>query len=152
MDSSTARSDTSENVFFFVLFHHSIPLEYEFMCQIFIRCSETWNSFQERHILQACKFTVKKFILDAVLVFSSGLINSFLWDQLMVVYLEFLWVNSLRKLPCGCYCLYTALVHRSLSYTKELINEVTKNLRVAAQIKCILILFILEVKEFLRTY
>ena len=50
----------------------------------------------------------------------------------MVVYLEFLWVNSLRKLPCGCYCLYTALVHRSLSYTKELINEVTKNLRVAA--------------------
>ena len=30
-------------LFFPVLFHHSFPLEYAFTCQIFVRCSDTWN-------------------------------------------------------------------------------------------------------------
>ena len=95
------------SLFFLVLFHHSFPLEYAFTCQIFVRCSEKCNSFQERHMLQACNFTVKGFTLDALLVFSSCYINSFLLDQLLGCILSF-WGKQFMQVALCLLFAYTS--------------------------------------------
>ena len=81
MDSSKLRSEISENVFFFVLFHRSFPLEYVFMCKIFADAL--------RHEIPFRKVTLillqKDSTLDVLPIFSLCYINRFLLDQLLIL-------------------------------------------------------------------